>query len=144
MIKKSFMLRGDESYYNQLLKTNICYLEVMKMQFIIYNFDEPQMLVELNLPFARSEWLTDKRHIKIPRSLYPENITAKAVSKFCESRQPPRNRVGINELLRKKYKMWEYLPIQMCKKSRGITHSDDLWLLFDDAEKVPYASITVR
>lgn len=114
------------------------------MQFIIYDKEEPQLRVFWEGAKAGSEWLTDKRHIKIPRTLYPENITSLDINRFCETRQPPRTRFDIDYLLKHKYKMREYLPIQMCMKSRGITHSDDLWLLFEGQEKLKYEDITVR
>lgn len=114
------------------------------MQFIIYHKDTPVMRVFWDAAYAESEWLSNFRHPNIFPYMHPERITVPAISKFCESRLPPRNRVNIDELLRRKYKLTAYQPIQMCKVTRGITHSDDLWLLFEGEEPVPYDSITVR
>lgn len=114
------------------------------MQFIIYDEDIPQLRVFWEKQKAGSEWLTDERHIKIPKYLYPENITVQGISRFCESRQPPRTRFDIDYLLKHKYKIREYMPIQMCRISHGITHSDDLWLLFEGQEKCRYEDISVR
>lgn len=114
------------------------------MKFLILNFDTPIMQVEWDKMQAKSEWLSEERHIKIPKYLYPENITIQGISRFCESRQPPRTRYNIEELLTKKYKLKAYLPIQMCRISHGITHSDDLWLLFEGQEQCKYAEISVR
>ena len=114
------------------------------MQFIIYNKDTPLMRVFWDKSYASSEWLGDWHHPNIFPNMHPGRITVPAISAFCESRLPPRNRVNIDELLRYKYKLASYQPIQMCKVTRGITHSDDLWLLFEGEEKVPYASISVR
>ena len=114
------------------------------MGFVLYNMEDPQLAVWWEGNVAHSVWLTDFRHPKIPRYMYPENITFHSISRFCESRQPPRNRVGIDYLLQNVYGLTEYQPIAMCRISRGITHSDDLWMLFEGQERVPYASITVR
>lgn len=112
------------------------------MVIFIMNFDEPIMRVEFSATSAKSEWLGQK-HIKIPRYMYPENITSQAVSRFCETRQPPRTRFNIDDIL-KKYNLKEYLPIQMCKISHGVTHSDDLWIWFEGQERYKYADIRVR
>lgn len=114
------------------------------MQFTIYNKDTPLMQVSWDTSHAKSEWLSDFKHPNIFPYIHPEKITVPAISKFCESRLPPRDRVNIDELLRQKYRLTAYQPIQMCKITRGISHSDDLWLLFEGEEKVPYANITVR
>lgn len=114
------------------------------MQFIIYNKDTPLMRVFWDKAQAKSEWVSNFRHPNIFPYMYPDCITISAIAKFCESRLPPRSRVNIDELLRRKYKLKTYQPIQMCKVTRGISHSDDLWLLFKGEEQVPYASITVR
>lgn len=111
---------------------------------IIYDEEEPQIKISWDGSGAVSEWLTSFRHPKIPPSLYPEKITPKAISDFCESRQPPRTRFDIDYLLAYKYKLREYLPIQMCRISHGITHSDDLWMLFENQEKPEYENIKVR
>ncbi|MGN0582440.1 MAG: hypothetical protein ACI4KB_07030 [Oscillospiraceae bacterium] len=116
----------------------------METGFVIYNFDEPQMRVWWNKTEIHSEWLISWRHPKIPRYMFPENITKEGLSRFCESRQPPRTRYDIDYLLEHKYHLQKYMPIEMCMKSRGITHSDDLWLLFDVEEKPRYEDITVR
>lgn len=113
------------------------------MQFIIYNRETPQMRVSWEMMNAKSEWLTTERHLNIPRYMYPENITIAGISRFCESRQPPRTRYDIDRLL-KCYGLREYMPIQMCRISHGVTHSDDLWLLFEGQEKCNYADISVR
>lgn len=110
--------------------------------FIIMNKDNPILDVKYDLTKAESKWLGEK-HIKIPRGMFPENITVKNISAFCESRQPPRTRVDIDRILREKYDMREYLPMQMCKKSHGITMSDFLWMKFDD-EDIMYADVRVR
>lgn len=106
------------------------------------NKDNPILDVKYDLTKAESKWLGEK-HIKIPRGMFPENITVKNISAFCESRQPPRTRVDIDRILREKYDMREYLPMQMCKKSHGITMSDFLWMKFDD-EDIMYADVRVR
>ena len=110
--------------------------------FIIMNKDNPILDVKYDLTKAESKWLGEK-HIKIPRGMFPENITVKNISAFCESRQPPRTRVDIDRILREKYDMREYLPMQMCKKSHGITMSDFLWMKFDD-EDIMYEDVRVR
>ena len=110
--------------------------------FVIMNKDNPILDVKYDLTTAESKWLGEK-HIKIPRGMFPENITVKSISAFCESRQPPRTRVDINRILREKYDMREYLPMQMCKKSHGITMADFLWMKFDD-EDITYENVRVR
>lgn len=110
--------------------------------FIIMNKDNPILDVKYDLTKAESKWLGEK-HIKIPRGMFPENITVKNISAFCESRQPPRTRVDIDRILKEKYDMREYLPMQMCKKSHGITMSDFLWMKFDD-EEIMYEDVRVR
>ena len=110
--------------------------------FIIMNKNNPILDVKYDLTKAESKWLGEK-HIKIPRGMFPENITVKNISAFCESRQPPRTRVDIDRILREKYDMREYLPMQMCKKSHGITMSDFLWMKFDD-EDIMYEDVRVR
>lgn len=114
------------------------------MYFIIYDKNEPQMKVSWSGTDVHSEWLTTKRHLKIPRYIYPECITQAGIARFCETRQPPRTRLNIEELLTTKYKMKTYLPVQMCMKSRGISHSDDLWLYFEGQELKRYEDISVR
>lgn len=106
------------------------------------NKNNPILDVKYDLTKAESKWLGEK-HIKIPRGMFPENITVKNISAFCESRQPPRTRVDIDRILREKYDMREYLPMQMCKKSHGITMSDFLWMKFDD-EDIMYEDVRVR
>ena len=106
------------------------------------NKDNPILDVKYDLTTAESKWLGEK-HIKIPRGMFPENITVKSISAFCESRQPPRTRVDIDRILREKYDMREYLPMQMCKKSHGITMEDFLWMKFDN-EDITYDDIRVR
>ena len=110
--------------------------------FVIMNKDNPILDVKYDLTTAESKWLGEK-HIKIPRGMFPENITVKSISAFCESRQPPRTRVDIDRILREKYDMREYLPMQMCKKSHGITMADFIWMKFDD-EDITYADVRVR
>lgn len=110
--------------------------------FVIMNKNNPILDVKYDLTTAESKWLGEK-HIKIPRGMFPENITVKSISAFCESRQPPRTRVDIDRILREKYDMREYLPIQMCKKSHGITMADFLWMKFDD-EDIRYEDVRVR
>lgn len=110
--------------------------------FVIMNKDNPILDVKYDLTKAESKWLGEK-HIKIPRGMFPENITVKNISAFCESRQPPRTRVDIDRILREKYDMREYLPMQMCKKSHGITMADFLWIKFDD-EDITYEDVRVR
>ena len=78
--------------------------------FVIMNKDNPILDVKYDLTTAESKWLGEK-HIKIPRGMFPENITVKSISAFCESRQPPRTRVDIDRILREKYDMREYLPM---------------------------------
>ena len=110
--------------------------------FVIMNKDNPILDVKYDLTTAESKWLGEK-HIKIPRGMFPENITVKSISAFCESRQPPRTRVDIDRILREKYDMREYLPMQVCKKSHGITMADFLWMKFDD-EDIRYEDVRVR
>lgn len=112
------------------------------MIITIYNFDTSIMQISSDGINSQSKWI-GPRHIKIPRYLYPENITPQGISKFCETRQPPRTRFDIDRIL-KIYGLREYLPIQMCRISHGITHEDDLWMLFEGQVKPKYADITVR
>lgn len=110
--------------------------------FIIMNKDKPLMEVYYDLNTAKSIWL-DEKHPKIPRCMWPENINTKSISIFCEKRQPPRTRIGIEDIL-KQYGLREYMPIQMCKISHGIPHEDFLWIRFDGQEDVTYDSIKIR
>ena len=110
--------------------------------FVIMNKDNPIWDVKYDSTTAESKWLGEK-HIKIPRGMFPENITVKNISAFCESRQPPRTRVDIDRILREKYELMDYLPMQMCKKSHGITMEDFLWMKFDN-EDITYDDVRVR
>lgn len=114
----------------------------MEQHFIIMNREQPILDVRWTEKTATSEWL-GPHHIKIPLGLYPENITFKDIMAFCESRQPPRTRIGIDELLHKKYNLPFYLPLQMCQKSRGITMADYLWMKFD-GDDITYEDIKIR
>ena len=113
------------------------------IKFTIMNRNKEVLEVESDGLKAISRWVGEK-HIKIPINIYPENITPDAVVEFCESRQPPRTRYNIDELLRKKYKMKEYLPVQMCRKSRGITMEDNLWIRFEGDDNIRYEDIGIR
>lgn len=112
------------------------------MNIVIYDAETPIMQIRSDGINAMSKWVGPK-HIKIPKYLYPENITPHGISMFCETRQPPRTRFDIEHVL-KAYGLREYLPIQMCKISYGITHEDDLWMLFEGQVKPRYADITIR
>lgn len=112
------------------------------MVITIYNYDTPILKIRSDGIKAQAQWVGPK-HIKIPRYIYPENITPQGISRFCETRQPPRTRFDIDRIL-KAYGLREYLPIQMCRISHGVTHADHLWMLFDGQEKPRYADITVR
>lgn len=109
----------------------------------IMHKDQPVMKITWDKNTIQSQWL-GKHHIKIPPDMYPGKITIKAFVDWCETRQPPRTRIGIDELLRTVYKMKTYLPIQMCRKSHGITHEDDLWMLFDNEGVIKYETLSVR
>ena len=61
--------------------------------FVIMNKDNPILDVKYDLTTAESKWLGEK-HIKIPRNMYPDEISIDAIYEFCESRQPPRTRVN--------------------------------------------------
>ena len=50
--------------------------------FVIMNKDNPILDVKYDLTTAESKWLGEK-HIKIPRGMFPENITVKSISAFC-------------------------------------------------------------
>ena len=110
--------------------------------FIIMNKDNPILDVKYDLTTAESKWLGEK-HIKIPRNMYPDEISIDAIYEFCESRQPPRTRVDIYRILREKYELMDYLPMQMCEKSHGITMEDFLWMKFAD-EDITYEDVRVR
>lgn len=115
------------------------------MYFIIFFRDIPQLKVSWEGTKAKSEWLTNIRPSrKIPYYIYPESITFEDIQRFCETRQPPRTRYDIDDILRRDYGLRVYQPIQMCRISRGVTMDDDLWLLFEGEEQVPYATFSVR
>lgn len=71
------------------------------------------------------------------------NVSFSDFCRFLETRCVPRTRDGIDELLKKKYGLTEYSPLQICKKTHGINYSDTIWLKFND-ENLRYADVRVR
>lgn len=116
----------------------------MKHSITILNREKEIMRInwDTDTKEVTSEWLGEY-HFKIPRTIYPENITWKNVMNWLETRTVPRTRFGIEELLRVKFKLREYNPYLMCKMSHGLSMSDYIWLKFDN-EEIDYDSIKIR
>lgn len=88
-----------------------------------------------------SQWMS-KPHIKIPRSIYPENITWKNINAWLETRTVPRTRYDIEDILRK-FGLKEYNAYAMCKKSHALSMSDYIWIRFE-GEDINYDNIKIR
>lgn len=116
-----------------------------KLGLTIMNFDDALLYIEQDLKTNKitSRWLSDKRHPKIPRYLWPENIKLGAIPKFCETRVPPRTRFDIDEILRANG-LRSYMPIQMCRISHGLQMTDFIWIKFDGEEDLHYEDIKIR
>lgn len=90
-----------------------------------------------NPGIAHVQNFTGQRNIFVlPITLneYNYDVPFRQAMEFLEHRCVPRTRIGINELLRKKYKLKEYDPLQICKQTHGVSMSDYIWVKFNDEE----------
>lgn len=71
------------------------------------------------------------------------DVSVYELIKFLETRCVPKTREGIDELLKKKYNLTEYNAIEICKQMHGVSHSDFIWLRFND-EKLRYDDVKIR
>lgn len=118
--------------------------------FDIYDREQCIMRVRWGdkIGYATTENVLGERHIKINRGLYGRNfekiaeVDFKEVTKFLESRTVPRTRFGIEEIL-KKYDVKFYDPLNMCKKSHGVSMSDFVWIKFM-GEEVEFKDVKIR
>ena len=98
--------------------------------------------------YATTENTIGERHIKINRGLYGRNFERVAevpfenVTKFLESRTVPRTRYDLESVL-KKYNVKFYDPLNMCKKSHGVSMSDYIWIKFI-GEELTFNDVKLR
>ena len=109
--------------------------------------DEPQVRIKwdtMKYGSATAEILAEDLSIHIPRTLRVPNPDFKDVLAFLESRCPPRTRIGLDRILRA-YGLREYNPMLMCRKSHGLSHTDFVWVSFDDdPPEITWANIKLR
>ena len=113
----------------------------MEHSLEILNKDKVILYVYWEHNKIHSVWKAEP-HIKIPKYIYPENITLENLLKWMETRVVPRTRFGIEDIL-KEYGLPEYHPYWICKQTHGITMSDYLWVRFE-GETLKYDDIAIR
>ena len=115
------------------------------MKIVLYERYTPKLEIQFDGVRASSKVLTPNLGLGVEikcSELMPNKINANNVMHWLESRCPDRDRADIDYLLRANG-IREYHPVWICKKSHGLTMSDNIWLKFDD-EAIDYDSIKLR
>lgn len=116
------------------------------ISFTIMQRDEPLMHIhwEELARYATVEHYTDEIDMKFPPTLYAEDnkISAKDLLAYMERRCVPRDRIGIEEILRA-HNMRFYDPVAICRVGHGVRWEDYVWLKFD-GEEIEWKDVRVR
>ena len=91
-----------------------------------------------NISGKKNPWL-----IYISDDKVEYDIEINNVIKFLETRCVPKTRDGIQELLRRKYKMKEYSALGICRQTHGVMYNDFLWIKFND-EQTRFEDVRIR